>query len=47
MTLKNAVGLTLVGTFYDAGTQARRCYKPIRLSCLKCPLGHNSVAGAV
>ena len=30
MTLKNAAGLTLVGTFYDAGTLARRCCKPCR-----------------
>lgn len=29
VTLKNAAGLTLVGTFYDAGTLARRCCKPI------------------
>ena len=28
VTLKNAAGLTLVGTFYDAGTLARRCSKP-------------------
>ena len=30
MTLKNAAGLTLVGTFCDASTQARRCYKPFQ-----------------
>ena len=35
VTLKNAAGLTLVGTFYDAGTLARlrRCYKLIHVLC--------------
>ena len=29
MTLKNAAGLTLVGTFRDAGTKVRTCFSAV------------------